>query len=343
MSLSWPWALLVISVVPALLAFRWWEARRRKHGAVLVSSVALVRSVQPSTTRWRRVVPPALLLLALVALGVAAARPHREVPISSTATTVLLALDVSRSMCSTDVPPNRLEAAQQAATDFIEAQPEGSRIGLVTFAGFATVTVPPTDDTEALVRAIDALVTSRGTAIGQGILASIDAIAELDPSVAPTGADVPDGAAPDAAAVIVLLTDGSNRTGVDPATAAEQAADRGIRVYAIGFGTETPAPSVCSAAQVAPGGGFGAGPGGLGGRGVDRTIDEETLQGVADLTGGTYYRAESADQLTDALADLPQHIATAKESVDIAAWFATLAAVLAAAAFAMAIWLNRAR
>ena len=110
MSLSWPWALLVVAVVPALLAFRWWQARRRKRGAVLVSSVALVRSAQPSTTRWRRVVPPALLLLALVALGVAAARPHREVPISSTATTVLLALDVSRSMCSTDVPPNRLEA-----------------------------------------------------------------------------------------------------------------------------------------------------------------------------------------------------------------------------------------
>ena len=194
MSLSWPWALLVISVVPALLAFRWWQARRRKRGAVLVSSVALVRSAQPSTTRWRRVVPPALLLLALVALGVAAARPHREVPISSTATTVLLALDVSRSMCSTDVPPNRLEAAQQAATDFIEAQPEGSRIGLVTFAGFATVTVPRPTTPEALVRAIDSLVTSRGTAIGQGILASIDAIAELDPSVAPTGADVPDTA-----------------------------------------------------------------------------------------------------------------------------------------------------
>ena len=266
MSLSWPWALLVVAVVPALLAFRWWQARRRKRGAVLVSSVALVRSAQPSTTRWRRVVPPALLLLALVALGMAAARPHREAPISSNATTILLALDVSRSMCSTDVDPNRLEAAQRAATDFIEAQPEGSRIGLVTFASFATVAVPPTDDTEALVRAVEVLVTSRGTAIGQGILTSIDAIAELDPSVAPTGADVPDIATPDAAAaVIVLLTDGSNRNGVDPATAAEQAADRGIRVYPIGFGTETPAPSVCNAAQVGPGGGFGAGPGGPGG------------------------------------------------------------------------------
>ncbi len=346
MSLSWPWALLVVALVPALLAVRWWQARRRKRGAVLVSSVALVRSAQPSTTRWRRVVPPALLLLALVALGVAAARPHREATISSNATTILLALDVSRSMCTTDVEPNRLEAAQEAATDFIEAQPEGSRLGLVTFAGFATVTVPPTDDTEALVRALESLVTSRGTAIGQGILTSIDAIAELDPSIAPTGADVPDSAAPDdAAAVIVLLTDGSNRNGVDPATAAEQAAARGIRVYTIGFGTETPAPSVCNAGQVEPGGGFGAGPGGLGGRGGggDRTIDEGTLQGVADLTGGTYYRAESADQLTDALADLPQHIATAKESVDVAAWFAAVAGVLAAAAFAMAIWLNRAR
>ena len=272
MSLSWPWALLVVALVPALLAVRWWQARRRKRGAVLVSSVALVRSAQPSATRWRRVVPPALLLLALVALGVAAARPHREATISSNATTILLALDVSRSMCTTDVDPNRLEAAQQAATDFIEAQPEGSRLGLVTFAGFATVTVPPTDDTEALVRALESLVTSRGTAIGQGILTSIDAIAELDPSVAPTGADVPDSAAPDdAAAVIVLLTDGSNRNGVDPATAAEQAAARGIRVYTIGFGTETPAPGVCNAGQVEPGGGFGAGPGASAGGGAAAT------------------------------------------------------------------------
>ena len=147
MSLSWPWALLVIAVVPALLALRWWQPRRRKRGALLVSSVALVRSAQPSTTRWRRVVPAALLLLALVALGVAAARPHREAPISSNVTTMLLALDVSRSMCSTDVDPKRLVAAQLAATDFIEAQTPGSRIGLGTFAGFATVTVPPTDDT----------------------------------------------------------------------------------------------------------------------------------------------------------------------------------------------------
>ena len=118
----------------------------------------------------------------------AAARPQGG-PISSNATTILLALDVSGSMCSTDVDPNRLVAAQLAATDFIEAQPPGSRIGLVTFAGFATVPVPPTDDTPALVRAIESLVTSRGTAIGQGILASIDAIAELDQSVAPTGAE----------------------------------------------------------------------------------------------------------------------------------------------------------
>lgn len=343
MSLSWPWALLVLGVVPALLAFRWWAARRRKRGAVLVSSLALVRSAQPGTTRWRRVVPPTLLLLALVALGVAAARPQREVSVSSNATTILLALDVSSSMCSTDVDPNRLEAAQAAATDFIEAQPDGSRIGLVTFASFAAVTVPPTEDTEALAEAVDSLVTSRGTAIGQGILTSLDAIAEVDPSVAPTGADVPDPAAQDAAAVIVLLTDGSNSAGVDPSTAAEQAADRRVRVYTIGFGTDSPSPGVCGSSQVTPGGGVDPGGGGPGGRGgIDLTIDEEALQAVADLTGGSYYRAESADQLTDALAELPQHIATAKKTVDIAAWFAALAGLLAAAAFAMSLWLNRA-
>src|SRR5206468_1604175 len=143
----------------------------------------------------------------------------------------------------TDVAPNRIEAAEKAAADFIKAQPSGSQIGLVTFAAFATELVPPTRDTGKLLDAVKSLSTSRGTAIGEGILTSLDAIAEVDPTVAPTGTDVAraPGAAY-AADAIVLMTDGSSNAGVDPATAAQEAADRGVRVYSIGFGTDNPSP-----------------------------------------------------------------------------------------------------
>lgn len=342
MSLSWPWALWALALIPALLTLRWWATRRRKRAAVRVTSVALVRTALPRARRWRRVVPSALLVLGLVTLSVAAARPQKEVSIASNETTILLTLDVSGSMCSTDVDPSRLEAAEKAAAKFIEAQPGGSQIGLVTFASFATVVVPPTDDADKLLKAVGSLTTSHGTAIGQGILTSLDAIAEVDPTVAGTGTDVTTKAAKDYAAdAVVLLTDGSNSAGIDPTTAAQEAADRGVRVYTIGFGTDNPSGSACSGSQVSNTGGFG-GIGGHGG-GAEQTIDEDTLMSIADTTGATYSRAESAEELTEVLADLPQHISTAHKEVDIASRFAGAGGLLAASGLGLSLWLSRVR
>jgi Ca-activated chloride channel family protein len=257
-------------------------------------------------------------------------------------------------MCSTDVAPNRLTAAEKAAADFIRAQPGGSRIGLVTFAGVAGLLVPPTDDTDKLLAALKTLTTSRGTAIGQGILASIDAIADVDPTVPPTGANL-EGAGPGqeyAADVIVVLTDGANTQGVDPQTAAKEAAARRLRVYTIGFGTTTPSPMVCSSSQVGDspfgGGGFGGGFGGGGGGGRfgDRrpqTIDEDALRQVAGTTGGSYYRAQNAGQLQDALTALPRNITVTHKHKDIAAVFAGVGALFVAAAIALSLWWNRVR
>ena len=184
MSLAWPWALLALLAVPLVLGVALVVRRRRRRAAVRVTSAALVR---------RRAARPDPLAAAR-SRRPAAARPRRArrsgrpdrrppSPIPSSSTTILLAIDVSGSMCSTDVEPNRLTAAEQAATDFIKAQPGGARIGLVAFAGIAGVLVPPTDDTKALLAALQNLTTSRGTAIGQAILTSIDAIADIDPSV----------------------------------------------------------------------------------------------------------------------------------------------------------------
>src|ERR1700761_8740405 len=263
MSFSWPWALLALLVLPLVLAAWWLIRRRRKRATVRVTSIALVRLAAPGRSRWRRRVPTALLGVGLAVLAIGAARPQGTVPEASSSATIMLALDVSGSMCSTDVKPNRITAAEQSAGAFIKSQGGGPRIGIVVFSGTAVVLVPPTTNTQQLLNALGGLTTGGGTAIGEGILTSLDAIAQVDPSVAPTGATVKRnlgaGYADD---VIVVLTDGSNNRGVDPPVAAKEAAARGVRVFTIGYGTANPAELECSATQF---GGLGGGGGGFGG------------------------------------------------------------------------------
>ncbi|HEX8488561.1 MAG TPA: VWA domain-containing protein [Propionibacteriaceae bacterium] len=345
MTFSWPWALVSLLLIPILLGVLWLLRRRRRRAAVRVTSIALVRAALPRRTRWTRLIPTLLLLLGLAVLGVGAARPQATVPVASDATTIMLAMDVSGSMCATDVEPNRITVAQKAAIAFIESQEGGAKIGLVAFAGVAGLQVPPTTDTEQLITAINNFSTARGTAIGSAILTSIDGIAAVDPSVAPTGVD--DEAARRsgyAADVIVVLTDGANTQGVEPETAAQAAAVRGLRVFTIGFGTTTPTRMACTGQQ-AGGWAGGRGGGGFGGNGrrSPLVIDEAGLQAVAETTGGQYYRAESADQLQEALGDLPKHVTVVQKHVDIASWFAGVGGLLVAVAIGLALWWNRVR
>jgi Ca-activated chloride channel homolog len=364
MSFAWPWALLALAAAPALLAVLWARQRRRRRMAVRVSNVAVVRAAVPPRSHWKRRIPLALLVAAIVGLGFAAGRPTAHVTVARSATSVLLAIDVSRSMCSTDVAPNRLVVAQDAARTFIRNQDDGTRIGIVAFAGFAGLVVPPTTDADRLIDAIDKLTTSRGTAIGMAILASIDAIAEYNHAVAPTGVDLataPPTSAPAEPAptpptgdfqpdTIVVLTDGANTEGVEPLVAARQAASRRVRVYAIGFGTTEPSQPVCNIDQLggdlADAGPFdvgppgAAGPGGPGGRRFLQ-IDEATLQGVADLTGGQYFRAEDADQLGDVFQRLPNEVVRQEVDEELSVWLVLAAAVLAAGAIGLSLRWNR--
>ncbi|MFF0869141.1 VWA domain-containing protein [Nonomuraea sp. NPDC003560] len=346
MSLSWPWALLSALVIPLIFAIRWWAGRRRRRAVVRVTSIALVRAALPGRTRWTRRIPVALFVAGLALLAVGAARPQASVPVPMRSATILLALDTSGSMCSTDVDPNRLTAARKAAAGFIESQRGGPRIGLVTFAGTAGLLVPPTDDTDALIEALDGLTVARGTAIGQAMLTSIDAIAEVDPSVAATAATPPAGASGYAGAAIVVLTDGANTQGVDPQRAAQEAALRRVRVFTIGFGTTKVVPMVCDNSQF-DGRGFGDWGGGSGG-GFDRgrnprVIDEPALRQIARTTGGSYHRAENAAQLATALDALPGTFTVVRERVDTAAAFAGAGALLVAAALSLSLWWNRPR
>jgi Ca-activated chloride channel family protein len=349
MSFSWPWALVALLAVPLLLVARWWLNRRRRRAALTVSSVALIRAALPGRTSWRRRIPVYLFLAGLLALAAALARPQASLAVPSNTTSILLAIDVSGSMCTTDVAPNRLAVATEAARTFIREQDDGTRIGLVAFSGIAGLLVPPTTERKPLLDAIDTLKTGRGTAIGQAILTSIDAIAEGNPDVAGTGVDLGDAVPgttgdyePD---TIVVLTDGSNTTGVEPAVAAEQAAARRLRVFTIGFGTTEPAQMMCTADQISSGSPFGGGMrgGGFGwGGGRNRELDEEALTQVADLTGGRYFRAEDAGQLSDVLADLPREIGVHREDVEITVWFLLAGVLLAVTGAGLALWWNRA-
>ena len=348
MSLSWPWALFALLVIPLVAAVWWLTRRRRRRAVVRVTSIALVRAAMPGRSRWRRRIPAALLALGLAVLAVGAARPQATVPVVSSSATIMLALDVSGSMCSTDVKPNRITAAEQSASAFVKSQTGGPRIGLVAFADTAVVLVPPTTDTQQLLTVLGSLTTSFATAIGEGILTSLDAIAQVDPSVPPTGATVSraraSGYADD---VIVVLTDGSNNRGIDPQTAAEQAAARGVRVFTIGYGTDNPAPLACSSDQFGgfAGGGVsgGFGGGGRAGAGNPFLADYNALMQISRTSGGAFYRAQDASQLSSALAKLPAAFTIVRRHLDLASWFAAAGGLLIAAAVALSLWWNRTR
>jgi Ca-activated chloride channel family protein len=345
MQLLSPWYLALLAVVPVLLAVYVWRLRRRRPIAARYSSLLLVREALPGSSRIRRHAPFVLLLASIASLVLAVSRPAAIVPVPANQVTIVLALDVSGSMCSTDIEPTRLVAAEQAASSFVESQGAGTQIGVVAFSGFAELVQAPTDDREVLLDVIRSLATGRRTAIGSGILTSIDAIAEVDkavarsqrdPTVDPPVTPVPQGAyVPD---IVVLLTDGANNFGPEPLDAAQQAVDRGIRVFTIGFGTADGgpfnpecAPQLVGREPFFGGGGGGGGPG-FGPGGFRRGIDEDTLKQVADKTGGTYYPAETAAELQDVFRSLPTYIITKNEVMEVSVGFVALGVLLVTAA-----------
>lgn len=362
MELLWPNFLILLGLIPLLVLAYIWILRRRKRFRVRYSSLALVRAAQPPKASLRRHVPFALFLLALASLGFAMTRPVAVMRVPVIKRTVVLAIDVSRSMCSTDIQPSRILAAKAAATSFVEREGGSSLVGLVAFSGFAAIIQSPTADSEMLLDAIKSLNVARRTAIGSGILKSIDAIAEVDKTVplsvfGPASADTaparPKGSF--TPAIIVLLTDGVSNVGPDPLDAAQQAVNRGIRVYTIGFGTSNEVITMPNCGGGGPpndpngfgfgGGNFGGGGGGGGnfgggGGGFRRGIDEVTLKKIAELTGGEYFSAESASQLQTIFDKLPVDLITRIETLEISVFFAAFGALLAGVALVLAMLWN---
>jgi Ca-activated chloride channel family protein len=361
MKLLWPGLLPLLSLVPILVLFYLWMLRRRRRYAVRYSNLSLIRKALPERSRWRRHLPAVLFLAGVTSVLVAVLRPAAEILVPLSRTTIILAIDVSRSMCATDVPPNRLSVAQEAAARFIDGQADNTRIGIVAFSDFAELIVPPTNDKKQLKQALESLTTSTGTAIGSATLKAIDAIAAVNPQVMPSGANLSGGSSGNAPSVtsyqpdiIVLLTDGANTRGPLPLDAANQAADRHLRVYTIGFGTTQFSKMVCTPQQMGGGifsgfgqGGFGGfgfgnGGGGFGGRmGRFLLLDEPTLKAVAETTGGAYYRAENSDQLLQVFRDLPRQIDLQKQQTEITVAFVALAVVMILLAMALSLLWNK--
>jgi Ca-activated chloride channel family protein len=335
MSFQWPEALWLGALLPLLVALYVHLLRRRKKFAVQFSSLGLLRQAMAGVT-WRRHVPPAIMLVALGALIVAIARPSATLTLPSQHETVILAMDVSGSMRATDVEPNRLAAAQAAAKAFIADQPESVRIGIVAFAGTATVAQAPTKNREDLYAAIDRFQLQRATAIGSAIIVSLATLfpdGGYDVSTFSYGSDarkkppanfkpVPPGSY--TSAVIILLTDGQRTTGPDSVQAARLAADRGVRIYTVGVGT--PEGKIV----------------GFDGWSMHVRLDEETLRAIADLTRGEYFYAGNALDLKKIYQSMNSRLVLETKKTEVGAFFSAAAAalVLLAAVLSLA-WFNR--
>lgn len=356
MSFVWPEMLWLLLAVPAAVAAYLWLLGRRKKLAVRYSSLSLVREAMGPGSRWRRHVPPALFLLALTAILLAAARPTAVVTLPSQQRTVILAIDVSGSMRAVDVLPNRLEAAQAAARAFVADVPRSTRIGVVSFAGAASVVQAPTTSHEDVIAAIDRFQLQRGTAIGSGILLSLAELfpdagidleamggrrgdrSPLDRSVAGRGgsAERARGDKPEpppftpvepgsyASAAIILLTDGQRTTGPDPLDAAKMAAERGVRVYTVGVGT--PDGEII----------------GFEGWSMRVRLDEPTLKSIAQMTRAEYFYAGTAADLKKVYQTLNSRLVMEKKQTEVGALFAAAGAALAlASALLSVLWFNR--
>jgi Ca-activated chloride channel homolog len=334
MSFEWPEALWLLVTLPLLVGGYVLLLRKKKRQTLRYSSLALVKAAMDAAPAWRRHVPPALLLAALAAMIVAVARPEALVTLPSNNEMVILAMDVSGSMRATDVEPNRLAAAQAAAKAFIADLPSSVKIGIVAFAGTATVAQAPTRNKEDLVAAIDRFQLQRATAIGSAIIVSLAtlfpdggydvAAFTYDRKKRPEGNFKPMPAGSYASAVIVLLTDGQRTAGPDSIDAARLAAERGVRIYTVGVGT--PQGTVV----------------GIEGWSMRVRLDEETLKSIADLTRGEYFYAGSAPDLKKVYQNLNSRFVLETKKTEIGAFFTAAAALLVLVAAGLSLaWFSR--
>ncbi len=334
MSFIWPTMLWLLVLIPLGVLFYMWLQRRRERMTARYGELGLAQGAQSGQLATRRHLPSAFFLLSLTILIIALARPQMVVSLPRVEGTVILAFDVSGSMAADDLKPTRMTAAKTAAQDFVQHQPVTMQIGVVAFSDSGLSVQSPTNAQADILAAINRLTPERGTSLANGILAALNAIATFQagqtthyysnrtpmPTLTPT--PVPAGTYTSAA--IVLLTDGENNENPNPLAAAQAAADRGVRIYTVGIGS--------AAGTTLHINGFD----------VHTQLDETMLKQIAQITGGNYYNATSAQDLQRIYTDLTPQLVVKPEKTEMTSIFAGLSLIilLVGGAFSL-LWFNR--
>jgi Ca-activated chloride channel homolog len=308
-----PWWLLALVPVLALAGVYVWRQLRKREYAMKFTNVDLLRSLAPKGLGWRRHAAATVFLVSLAALACAMARPSvdRELPLERA--TVMLAIDVSLSMEADDVAPNRLQAAQVAAKEFVAQLPPTYNLGLVSFAKSANVLVSPSKDRTEVISAIDGLTLAEATATGEAVFTCLEAIRSVP-------ADGAEGAPP---ARIVLLSDGYRTSGRPVEEAAAAAAAANVPVSTIAFGTDAGTVDIGGQLQRVP-------------------VDRIALADLAESTRGYFYEAASAAELRRVYEDMGSSIGHRVEPQEVTHWYAGAALLFGLVAAGMSLlWTSR--
>jgi Ca-activated chloride channel family protein len=306
------WLLLAVVAVACLYVV---AQRRRGQYAVRFTNVALLEAVAPNHPGWRRHATAFGFIAALLALVLAFAQPSHASPVPRERATVIVAIDTSLSMNADDVTPTRLQAAKTAATAFVAQLRPTLNVGLVSFHGTAELLVPPTTDRAKVRRAISTLSLGEGTAIGEAIFTSLDAIAQQ--TALDAGTAVP--------ARIVLMSDGETNVGRPNDAAATTAARAKVPVDTIAFGTDH--GTVIVPGEDAP---------------VPVPVNRGALQRIANQTSGTFHSATTGVELAQAYQDIGSSIGSETKQTDISIWFIGSGLLALAATAAMSLtWFQR--
>lgn len=312
MSFVNPWVLWLLLLVPALGGLYLYLQQRRKTYAVRFTNLELLETVAPKRPGWRRHASPVLFLITLILLIGAAARPVAVVKVPREQSSIMLVMDVSGSMAATDLEPNRITAAKDAAREFLDSVPDRMRVGVVSFSDYARLVAPLTSDKPAVDEALGSLRVAGGTAMGDGLAVAVDQI-RLERE---GGRNVP--------ATILVLSDGETNRGVPSADAALAARELEVPVYSIGVGTEE----------------------GVLARDGDQLIrirlNRAELETLAQATGGRYFESTTSESLEEVYRNMGSSLGFREERKELTAQVAALAAVFLVAAAALSLlWFQR--
>ncbi len=334
MQFLWPTMLLGLLLVPVFVALYARNGQRRRRLAARYGSFGMSTETRPRRFGLRSNVPAGLYLVALTVLMLAGARPQAIVSLPRLQATVLLAFDVSGSMAAPDMEPTRLEAAKRAARGFVTRMPSTVKLGVVSFSDAGFAIQAPTDDQAAVLASIDRLAVQRGTSLGTGITSALNVLfaparsaeltlSKLNPIPEPTPTSAPPGSY--SSATIILFTDGENTQTPEPMAAAQQAANRGIRIHTVGVGS-----TEGSLIEIE---GFT----------IRSRLDEGLLQQISQLTGGTYHNASGGEDLAPIVKQLVPELVLRSEATELTSLFVGAAVVLLLIGAGLSmLWLNRA-